>query len=251
MAPELYGIGETGIYLDAEDLDAAEDWYHDVLGVETAFGDDHYRFLDLGTGSKARQHVILFDPDHTRKQETPAPHGVDGATHLALDVPLHDLPDWRRRLDAHNVPVTYERDWPDGARSLYFSDPAGNSLELMGLRTDELPDAWNTPPLDLSTALADARETIPDTYHEEWDALASYCDDLFADHGGADAISPANAYTTATVKIGAYLSGTDLTYADAAAVQGVEKDPAQLPHYAAELKDAMGLDERLQGDPQR
>ena len=36
----------------------------------------------------------------------------------------------RRWLAKHGVSIEKTIDWPDGGRSLYFRDPAGNSLEL-------------------------------------------------------------------------------------------------------------------------
>ncbi len=128
IMPELYGIGEAAVYVD--DVDAAEDWYKDVLGLETAFRGDHYCFLDAAPDGPARQHVILFDPAATADQDAPPAHGTDAPTHLALDVPQVDLDAWRDRLDAHDVRVEHERTYGSGDRSLYVRDPAGNSIEL-------------------------------------------------------------------------------------------------------------------------
>ncbi|MDQ3546548.1 MAG: glyoxalase/bleomycin resistance/extradiol dioxygenase family protein, partial [Verrucomicrobiota bacterium] len=37
---------------------------------------------------------------------------------------------WRERLQEAGVAIESEVEWPEGGRSLYFRDPAGNSVEL-------------------------------------------------------------------------------------------------------------------------
>jgi len=63
-------------------------------------------------------------------------HGARGPGHLAFRAPKRELPAWRRRLSEAGVPIESEVVWPNGARSIYFRDPAGNSLELA------TPDMW-------------------------------------------------------------------------------------------------------------
>jgi catechol 2,3-dioxygenase-like lactoylglutathione lyase family enzyme len=49
---------------------------------------------------------------------------------LAFCVAKSEVEAWRRHLDAAGVKVESEVSWPNGAHSIYFRDPAGNSLEL-------------------------------------------------------------------------------------------------------------------------
>ena len=49
------------------------------------------------------------------------------------------LDGWRRRLEGHGVVVEKEVGWPRGGRSIYFRDPAGNSVELV------TPGLWGSP----------------------------------------------------------------------------------------------------------
>ena len=42
-----------------------------------------------------------------------------------------------RRIEAAGVAIESETTWPSGLRSLYFRDPAGNSLECAS------PSLWN------------------------------------------------------------------------------------------------------------
>lgn len=129
MAPEILGPGETCLYVD--DVDDAEDWYQDVLDLDTVFGGDHYRFMELGEEGPARQYLILFDPNYTMDQADTPPHGTTDSTHLALDTPLPELDDWRDHLTQHNVEIEAEKT-RNGDHSIYFRDPYNNSLELYG-----------------------------------------------------------------------------------------------------------------------
>jgi catechol 2,3-dioxygenase-like lactoylglutathione lyase family enzyme len=49
---------------------------------------------------------------------------------VAFAVKQRDLPAWQNRLSEAAVAVEQIVDWPTGGRSVYFRDPAGNSLEL-------------------------------------------------------------------------------------------------------------------------
>ena len=44
------------------------------------------------------------------------------------------MADWRERLSAEGIAIEKEVDWPGGGRSIYFRDPAGNSVELASAR---------------------------------------------------------------------------------------------------------------------
>lgn len=133
--PDIHGIGEASIYVS--DLDGAQDWYEEVLGLETVLAGEGYRFLETGHEGY-RQRVILFHPAHTRNREAddnaPPGHGTFHRTHLAFAVDYDTLPDWRDRFDELDVEVEKELDWPSGDRSLYLRDPDQNSIELYGER---------------------------------------------------------------------------------------------------------------------
>jgi len=49
---------------------------------------------------------------------------------VAFAVPTDTLAAWKAHLQAHGIPIEAEIVWPNGARSLYVRDPAGNSVEL-------------------------------------------------------------------------------------------------------------------------
>lgn len=126
MVPDVSGIREAPLYVD--DIDAAEDWYNEVLGLETAFRGEAYCFLDIA--SDPQQYAILFDPDSTTEQEATPPHGTDKSTHLALGIDPDDLEGWREQLDEYDIDIEQETAWEFGDHSIYFRDPDDNSIEL-------------------------------------------------------------------------------------------------------------------------
>ena len=128
---------ETAVY--AEDLEAAERFYGGVLGMPgiSAVPGRHLVF-------RSRDSVLLvFNPRQTEREQVvinggPIPlHGARGAGHVAFAVAPGELDAWRRHLRAAGVVIESEVSWPNGAHSLYFRDPAGNSLELA------TPDMWS------------------------------------------------------------------------------------------------------------
>lgn len=132
MPPPPDFVLETGLY--ARDLDAAEPFYGQVLGLEVLFREEgRHVFFRCGTGV-----VLLFNPEATRAGGTLPPHGTDGAGHVAFAVNTERLGAWRRHFRRHEIAVEHEEAWGGGRRSLYVRDPAGNSVELASA------DLWGT-----------------------------------------------------------------------------------------------------------
>ncbi|SIO22325.1 Glyoxalase/Bleomycin resistance protein/Dioxygenase superfamily protein [Rhodovulum sp. ES.010] len=128
-APPLAAVLEAALY--ADDLDDAEAFYGGVLALEriVRVGDRHV-FYRVGPTI-----LLVFNPAETRKPPTNPdlpvpPHGADGPGHLCLAAARIEIDAWRARLDAAGHPVEADFLWPNGARSIYFRDPAGNSLEI-------------------------------------------------------------------------------------------------------------------------
>jgi catechol 2,3-dioxygenase-like lactoylglutathione lyase family enzyme len=118
-------ILETCLYVD--DLARAERFYQEVLGLELESGQDgRHVFFHCG-----QQMLLLFNPLVSREPSDQFPqHGAFGAAHVAFSAREADLPKWTEWLEQHGVAIEKVIDWPGGGRSLYFRDPAGNSLEL-------------------------------------------------------------------------------------------------------------------------
>ena len=124
---------ETCLYVD--DLEVAETFYSRVLGLRAfARVAGRHVFFHCGTGV-----FLLFDPDKTVQATGKVPtHGAQGAGHVAFSVPLEAIPVWREHLRQHEVTIEAEVSWPGGGQSIYFRDPAGNSVELA------TPQVWPT-----------------------------------------------------------------------------------------------------------
>lgn len=79
---------------------------------------------------------LVFNPEATSVEGTPFPvHGATGPGHTAFEVKPEALDTWRVRLSEAGVRIETEIDWPNGGRSMYFRDPAGNSIELATRQT--------------------------------------------------------------------------------------------------------------------
>lgn len=122
-------ILESVLY--AADLDAAEAFYSGVLGLEkiARAGDRHVFFRCGG------QVLLVFNPAETVKPPATAalpvpPHGATGAGHLCFAASAEEIDRWRSRLTAAGIAIEADFEWPGGGRSIYFRDPAGNSLEF-------------------------------------------------------------------------------------------------------------------------
>ncbi len=133
---EIEAIVETAIYVD--DLEAAEAFYRDVLGLEV-LGREAGRHVFFRVGNSV---LLAFNPQATLKGDMLPPHGARGPGHVALGVRAEALDGWRRRLGDHGVAIEKEVNWPRGARSLYFRDPAGNSVELVTPGLWGLSSGW-------------------------------------------------------------------------------------------------------------
>jgi catechol 2,3-dioxygenase-like lactoylglutathione lyase family enzyme len=123
------GILETSLY--ADDLVAAEAFYAGVLGLPVyARAAGRHLFLTCGD-----QMLLLFAPSETEKPAAAAkfgvpPHGARGPGHVCFRASAAAIETWRVHLTAHGVAIEAEVTWPGGGRSIYFRDPAGNSLEF-------------------------------------------------------------------------------------------------------------------------
>jgi catechol 2,3-dioxygenase-like lactoylglutathione lyase family enzyme len=135
--PGFAGVLETALYVD--DLGKAEHFYSHVLGLEKIFA-----FPGRQLVFRCQQSVLLiFNPSHTERErividrgEIPL-HGARGPGHTAFRVAKGELEAWRKHFQAAGVVVESEVSWPNGAHSIYFRDPADNSLELA------TPDMWD------------------------------------------------------------------------------------------------------------
>jgi catechol 2,3-dioxygenase-like lactoylglutathione lyase family enzyme len=124
------GILEAALYVD--DLDAAEAFYAGALGLERIARVEgrHVFFKCAGTV------VLLFNADATIVPPQPdarlpvPPHGARGPGHLCFSASSSEIDQWKLHLEAQGVAIEADFEWPQGGRSIYFRDPAGNSIEF-------------------------------------------------------------------------------------------------------------------------
>lgn len=123
------GVLESALY--ADDLDRAEAFYGGILGMERIVAvEGRHVFFRCG-GSV----VLIFNPAATvtppLNPEMPVPpHGAQGEGHLCFRARDAEIEDWVKHLEENGVAIEADFRWPNGARSIYFRDPAGNSLEF-------------------------------------------------------------------------------------------------------------------------
>jgi catechol 2,3-dioxygenase-like lactoylglutathione lyase family enzyme len=120
-------VYETVLY--AEDVAATAAFYAEVLGLRLVDGPDElaaaFRLDDGGV-------LLIFDPGRSARPGRPVPsHGTEGASHLAFAVGAGELDAAAEELRERGVEIEREVDWPQGGRSIYVRDPAGNSVELV------------------------------------------------------------------------------------------------------------------------
>jgi len=129
LPEKLVHVLESCLY--ASDLVAAERFYVDVL-VLTLHARQEGRHVFFRCGERM---VLLFNPAESSRPASHGnldipTHGATGPGHLCFAVHESALPDWQDHLTRCGVAIERTIDWPGGGRSLYFRDPAGNSLEL-------------------------------------------------------------------------------------------------------------------------
>lgn len=132
MGPQLtsshLAVLETVLY--AGDLAAAEDFYGRLLGLTPyAKTDGRHIFYKL-----ENQMLLIFNPDATRKPglgALPVPaHGAQGQGHVCFSAHPAGIDAWRGRVTDMGLAVEADFEWPNGGRSIYVRDPAGNSVEF-------------------------------------------------------------------------------------------------------------------------
>jgi catechol 2,3-dioxygenase-like lactoylglutathione lyase family enzyme len=120
---------ETCLY--CADLGAAERFYGEFIGLEKIVRVDDRHVFYRAEGSV----LLVFNPDETEipppadKLPVP-PHGARGPGHVCFAADGDDLDRWRERIEAAGFEIESEFEWPQGGRSIYIRDPAGNSVEF-------------------------------------------------------------------------------------------------------------------------
>ena len=119
-------IFETVIY--ADDLDEAKDFYTQVMGLRLLSHNDLMLVFEI-----KESYLLVFNPSKSSVAGRQVPsHGTYGQGHIAFVITEAEQKTWRSRLAEASIEIESEVCWDNGARgtSIYFRDPAGNSIEL-------------------------------------------------------------------------------------------------------------------------
>jgi catechol 2,3-dioxygenase-like lactoylglutathione lyase family enzyme len=114
--------------VDVRDLDRAEHFYTEVLGMSVEMRLPDQRLLRYGDGNCA----LFWKPDRAAADPSIIANPL-GQSHHAFEVPWEDLGAARRLFAERGIPHHAPIDWGDH-HCLYFLDPDGNLLELVGYR---------------------------------------------------------------------------------------------------------------------
>lgn len=121
-------IHESALYVD--DLEAAKQFYAEVLGLEF-YSERKGRSVFFRLKDAM---LLLFNPAASESDHgefnVPA-HGARGPGHMAFEMEEEELAGWTKHLEKQGVELERKIEWPGGGHSIYFRDPAGNSLEMV------------------------------------------------------------------------------------------------------------------------
>ena len=117
--------------VDVADLDRAERFYTEVLGMSVRMRLPDQRLLAYGDGSCA----LFWKPDRPPGPLDQVANPL-GKSHHAFEVSWEDLQRALRLFPERGIPHHAPIDWDDHL-CLYFLDPDGNLLELVGYRPDQ------------------------------------------------------------------------------------------------------------------
>jgi len=131
--PEIETVVETALY--AEDLEQIARFYSDVLGLPVIGRElGRHVFFRVGKGNV----LLAFNPETTLAGGVLPAHGTRGPGHFAFGIQAETMDGWRKWLTEKGVAIEKDMTWPGGGASIYFRDPAGNSVELV------TPGLWRT-----------------------------------------------------------------------------------------------------------
>jgi catechol-2,3-dioxygenase len=119
------GLGEVSICVS--DLDTMQKFYEEVVGLQVLRRDESFVFFKVAEGYGGHsQNLALFENKSLElNPEQTTLH------HIALNVALEDFESEKTRLEDLGLKVNATvHEWLH-VRSMYFSDPEGNSLEFV------------------------------------------------------------------------------------------------------------------------
>lgn len=117
-------IFETVLY--ADDLAAAGRFYGETLGLEIVQESELFLTFRL-----ADSVLLVFEPRLSAESGRSVPsHGMQGDGHIAFKATDDELETWKNTFIQAGIEIEQIQSWPEGGRSVYVRDPAGNSVEF-------------------------------------------------------------------------------------------------------------------------
>ena len=133
--PVVVGVYETVLY--AADPVSTSRFYEEVLSLRPLEEPDE---LSAAFRLPDGRMLLIFNAVRASRPGRPVPsHGAEGPGHVAFSVTPGALDSLAAALRQRGVELEDEIDHDAGGRSIYFRDPAGNSVELV--EGEAWPDA--------------------------------------------------------------------------------------------------------------
>lgn len=124
--PGLAGVLETCLYHSPAEAGAMERFYAETLGLRAVSRWPGGIAFRAGAGV-----LLLFDRGRLGERGPISQHGSTGPGHACLLATAGaDYDRWKHALADAGIAITHEHEWSEGRRSLYFTDPAGNLVEI-------------------------------------------------------------------------------------------------------------------------
>jgi catechol 2,3-dioxygenase-like lactoylglutathione lyase family enzyme len=126
--------GLRHLALNARDLDAMKRFYVELLGFAVEWEPDADNvYLSSGIDNLALHRVLMKAGSSPASGSSPATGSSPALDHLGLIVRAADDVDrWAAFLESRGVTIDAKpRTHRDGARSCYFKDPDGNSIQII------------------------------------------------------------------------------------------------------------------------
>lgn len=125
----IAGLGEIALRVD--DLAKMTEFYADVIGLPVLGDFETSTFFEVGPGVAGHTQILALFDRSGNDGYTPPDAAKTTVDHIAFGIPLDAFDGEVERLEAHGLDVrTTTHGWVQW-RSLYVTDPEGNSVELV------------------------------------------------------------------------------------------------------------------------
>lgn len=125
----IQGLGEIAFRVD--DLETMTEFYADVVGLPVLGDFETSTFFEVGPGVAGHTQILALFDRSGGEGYTPPDSARTTVDHIAFGIPLDAFESEKERLESHGLDVrTTTHGWVQW-RSLYVTDPEGNSVELV------------------------------------------------------------------------------------------------------------------------